>query len=969
MKKLYFLLLTLILAASCNQQKFQEVEGDELQTRICTLDNGLKIYMSVNHAQPRIQTYIAVHSGSRNEPADATGLAHYLEHMMFKGSTSFGTTNYEKEKPLLDRIEALYEAYGKTRESGKRKAIYHQIDSVSQLASQYFISNEYDKMMAHIGSEGSNAWTDLDETVYQEDIPSNQIENWAMVQSDRFQNMVLRGFHTELEAVYEEYNMGLNSDWDKLSDTVMGALFPTHPYRRGVIGLGEHLKNPSLRHIEEFFHQYYVPNDIAICLSGDFDPDEMVNILQKHFGRWKRNETLKQPVFPKQKPLTKPIRKEIITPNPEAIFITWSTDKASSLESDTLALLEQVLSNGKAGLFDTDIMQKQRAVEAGVQNMGMHDYGIFMLMGHPNPGQTLDQLFKILMFEMDKVRQGKFSADLIKGAITQMKLHNQEQFTSNEYRAQQFVHAFTLDIPWQQEAQKMERISKITKADLQKFVKRHFRSNNYVVVYKRQGEDPNNRYVEKPKITPIEGNRDSVSAFAKGIFQSKITPIEPKFIDFTADMAQSKVGQLPMLYTHNTENRLFTLTFELDYGVTADRRLTLAPEYVNLLGTGRLTAQQIAEQFYLLGCDMSIDAMNATTRVILHGLSENMQPALQLMERLLQSPKTDNAAFAQMIRNQLKMRQMHLDDFDSWSHELTPYLLFQNPSAKTYSNKELQVLKARDITDCLSQLLSHRHTIEYNGPMSAEDVAGVLKKLHLRQNYIEPLAKNLPAQILTGNNQVYIMPYHGTQSFIMRRYSCPGVKPKVKDLAINELYNEYFGGGMNTIVFQEMREKRSLCYHASAISIMPDRDQGSYNYFNTDIQSQNDKLSDALAVFTDITNDMPLSEKSFQISKQSLITSLRTNRTASWDIIPLYMYAKRLGLTEDHNHNIADPHRIIYNNVQRLTLTDLKTYQRSRIKAQCYHTIIAGDPEALDKTVLSRYGTVSTITPNKVMGF
>ena len=193
----FCLLATILCLFSCKDRNYESVNGDPMQTRIYTLDNGLKVYLSVNKEEPRIQTYIAVRTGSKNDPAETTGLAHYLEHLMFKGTKQFGTTDPEAEAPLLDEIEQRYEEYRTITDEATRKQKYHEIDSVSQLAAKYFIPSEYDKLMAAIGSEGSNAFTSNDVTCYVEDIPANEIENWAKVQADRFQNMVIRGFHTE----------------------------------------------------------------------------------------------------------------------------------------------------------------------------------------------------------------------------------------------------------------------------------------------------------------------------------------------------------------------------------------------------------------------------------------------------------------------------------------------------------------------------------------------------------------------------------------------------------------------------------------------------------------------------------------------------------------------------------------------------------------------------------------------------
>ena len=284
--------------SSCSKYKYETVMGDVTQTRIYTLDNGLKVYLSVNKEEPRIQTYIAVRTGSKNDPAETTGLAHYLEHLMFKGTSQFGTIDAEKEAPLLDEIEQRYEKYRKMTDSVERRQAYHEIDSLSQLAAKYNIPNEYDKLMAAIGSEGSNAYTSDDVTCYVENIPSNEIDNWAKIQADRFMNMTIRGFHTELEAVYEEYNIYLTDDTDKLYNALRNKLYPTHPYgTQTTIGTQEHLKNPSITNIKNYFKKWYVPNNVAICMAGDFDPDEVIATIDKYFGQWQPGEDVKQPEY------------------------------------------------------------------------------------------------------------------------------------------------------------------------------------------------------------------------------------------------------------------------------------------------------------------------------------------------------------------------------------------------------------------------------------------------------------------------------------------------------------------------------------------------------------------------------------------------------------------------------------------------------------------------------------------------
>ena len=301
----------LLCAGACT--RFETVKNDPLKTKIYTLDNGLKVYMSVNKEEPRIQTYVAVRAGGKNGPDESTGLAHYFEHLMFKGSEQFGTSDYAAEKPLLDQIEVLFETYRKTSDETERAAIYHAIDSISYEASKISIPNEYDKLMATIGSDGSNAFTSEDVTCYQEDIPSNQLENWAKIQSDRFQNMVIRLFHTELEAVYEEKNMSMVRDMEKVIEKLSQNLYPNHPYgTQTVIGTQEHLKNPSLVNIRQYFENYYRPNNVAICLSGDFVPDNVVDIIKQYFGAWEPNNNIQRKEVKEQPAITAPITQEVV---------------------------------------------------------------------------------------------------------------------------------------------------------------------------------------------------------------------------------------------------------------------------------------------------------------------------------------------------------------------------------------------------------------------------------------------------------------------------------------------------------------------------------------------------------------------------------------------------------------------------------------------------------------------------------
>jgi len=175
-------------ATDANGYRYEYVSNDPSSTRIYTLDNGLRVYLSVYKGEPRIQTLIPVKAGGKFDPANSTGLAHYLEHMMFKGNQNFGTKDWDKEKVLLDEIEQMFEEYREITDADARKEHYLKIDSLSNEASKYAIANEYDKMVSFVGVTGTNAYTKEDRTVYVNNIPANQIENWIQIESKRFDN-------------------------------------------------------------------------------------------------------------------------------------------------------------------------------------------------------------------------------------------------------------------------------------------------------------------------------------------------------------------------------------------------------------------------------------------------------------------------------------------------------------------------------------------------------------------------------------------------------------------------------------------------------------------------------------------------------------------------------------------------------------------------------------------------------------
>jgi predicted Zn-dependent peptidase len=641
---------------SDSKYPYETVGNDPLKARIYKLQNGLTVFMTVYKEEPRIQTYIAVRTGSKKDPSDATGLAHYLEHMLFKGTDKFGTKDFEKEKVYLDQIVNLYEVYRNTADKDQRKKIYHQIDSVSGLASQYAIANEYDKMMSSIGAKGTNAYTSVEQTVYTNDIPSNQLEKWITIESERFRHPVMRLFHTELEAVYEEKNIGLDNDGSKLWEALYRGLFPTHQYgTQTTIGTIEHLKNPSIQKVIDYYNTYYVPNNMAICLSGDFDMDETIKVIDEKWGALP-SKVVPEFIPPVETPITSPKIIDVYGPEAAEMYMGYRFSGANTRDADMITMISQILSNGTAGLIDMNLNQQQKVLEAGCFFDDMKDYSAFILYAKPREGQSLEEIKDLLLTQVELVKKGEFPDWLLSAIINNIKLQQIKRFESNRSRAHAFVNSFILGIPWNDYVSSLDRISKITKQDIVDFANANF-NNNYVVVNKRTGEDKNVQKVEKPEITPVNVNRKEQSEFLKGIVNTPVSDIQPVFIDYQNDIKQAALKyNVPLYYKENTENNTFNLYYVLDRGTNNNKKLGLAISYLEYLGTSKYTSTQLKQEFYKLGCSFSVSSSDDQVYVSLSGLNENFEKALDLFEEMLADVQPNKQALDNLVNDILKVR-------------------------------------------------------------------------------------------------------------------------------------------------------------------------------------------------------------------------------------------------------------------------------------------------------------------------
>lgn len=969
MKKSHFLctIISLLIfsaipfAQPVKTYTYESAPNDPLNARIYTLDNGLKIYLSVYKDAPRIQTYIATKAGSKNDPSDATGLAHYLEHMLFKGTDKFGSKEPSKEIELVSKIEDLYEVYRKTTDQDKRKSIYKNIDSLSLIASRYAIANEYDKMLSAIGATGTNAYTSLEQTVYVNEIPSNQIEKWLEIEGERFRNPILRLFHTELEAVYEEKNRGLDNDGRKKWEALYAGLWQKHTYgTQTTIGTIDHLKNPSMKKIREYFNTYYVPNNMAICLSGDLDPDKTVALIDKYMGNWKRKDVPKF-VAAIEDPISAPITKEVWGPETESVALAFRFPGSDSKDAELLEMMSSILMNGQAGLIDLNLNQKQKVLGAYSGEMINKDYSAHVLGGNPKQGQTLDEVKELLLSQIELVKKGEFSDWLLPAIINNKKLELIRYYESNTGRANAFVDAFIKEQDWAHYIGSIDRLSKITKQEIIDFAKKNY-SNNYVLVYKLTGEDKNVQKVDKPSITPVEVNRNDQSDFVKKIIETPVSPIEPVFVDYDKDIVKGKLkNNTPLLYNKNNENKLFSLYYVLDMGNNHNKKMGMATDYLEYLGTSKLSPEQVKQEFYKLACTYGVYSSDDKIYVSLSGLNDNMEKALELFESLLNDAQPNEEALRNMIGDILKQRADAKLNKKVIQRAMANYGMYGPTSSFTniLSETELKALKPGELIELVKSISTYQHRVLYYGPRNTDEIITVLNSLHKTPAQLKPLPIETKFVEQATGRTVYIVDYDMKQAEIT--LMSKSNKYNKEEIPVIELFNGYFGGGMSSIVFQEMRESKALAYSVYATYRQPSNPEKS-NYVYAYIGTQADKLPEAMKGMIELMNNMPEAEITFTSTKESIIQNLRTQRTTKSDILFNYEYAKKMG----HEHDI---NKDVFAKVPSMTFADIKAFQEKNFKNKDFTVLVLGKKDGLDNETLKKYGEIKYLTLEDIFGY
>lgn len=947
-KSLVFLTLLLPAIAVCAREI-----PEALKLKTYQLKNGLTIYLNEDHSSSSVMGMIAVKGGSKRDPKDATGIAHYFEHIMFKGSEKLGTINYSEEKVYLDSIATQYELLGKTEEKEARKAIQLKINELSLEAAKYAIPNEFDRVISQMGGTSLNAFTSYEFIAYLNAFPATQMEKWLDVYSDRFENPVFRLFQSELETVYEEKNMSADEMMTPFFEGVMKEMFKGTPYgEQTVLGSAEHLKNPSLAKMREYYEKYYVPNNMALILTGDFDSENVMPMIEKKFGHLK-SKPLAEPSEIKLTPFEgRHFVKKRLMPVKVGV-LGFHTVPEGHPDQLALEVCSRVLSNySSTGLLD-ELSNDNKLLEAGIEGMTFSEVGGQIIYMVPKLiGQSLNKTEELVMGQLTKLKEGNFDDSLLKGVKLEMIKENEENIENSKWRTYSLMETFIYDRQWADVLNYSERINAITKEEVIAIAKKYF-GDDYLAFYSKMGF-PKKDKVDKPPFKPVvPKNTEEKSDYFKQLSAMKVASVDPRFIEKNEDYKEGDLADnAHYFYVKNPINQVFSLNLKFKMGTVEDYRTDLASDVLRYCGTKDLPYADLAKEMQKLGAEFYCYAGSNTMTVRISGLEKNLKPTLKLMNDLLTDPQLAEKEKVKMVRSLKFQKKWDQKDVSVKSDALLDYALYKDQSEFLLSPnaKQLKKMELSALLEPLQNVLKRGVEMHYVGAIGEQQFADVAKA---ELTFVNDLEKHdqwheKAKEQYAGNTIYFVHDKKAVQTQI--RIVVQGDENELEDQFKCKVFNEYFSGDMSSLVFQEIREFRSLAYMAYGYYRLP-FDREYPGYFMGHMTTQADKTIEALETYTGLIQDMPAKPERMDIIKTSLKQSINNKRPTFRYLsagVPMWKYQ---GYDED-------PNKVWYPKYESISFDQVQAFYNEYMKNKPMIITLVGDKSRINMDELKKFGKI-----------
>jgi predicted Zn-dependent peptidase len=848
--------------------------GDPMDVTVHRLSNGMTVYISTVRDEPKFTAWIGVRAGSRMDPPDSTGLAHYLEHMLFKGTDDFGTLDSKKEAVHVERVRELYAQLRGVDEADKagRQKIFAEIDRHTQEMAKYAVPNEFDRMMSVLGVEDVNAFTSDEQTTYIGNVPSNRLEQWATVEAERFSDPVFRLFLPELEAVYEEKNLSLDRPFTRAWNAMHTALFPKHPYgTQTTIGAVEHLKTPAYQDMVDYFERWYVPNNMAIVLAGDIDAKTALPVLQKKFGHL-QPRSLPRPGPGEIVPLSERVFREVPGEGEQSVTLAWQTASIMHADEPALEVMDRLLDDSTVGLLNLELGLTQKVPRAGSWHSGMNESGYFAVQLGVRDGQKHEDVEAMAIDVLGKLKRGEFTEQDVDAVRLQQTVRRKEERESSWARAARMMNAFVEHRAWKDVLARDAAFDAVTREDVIR-VANEYLGEAFVAIYRREGKVDVPK-LEKPHITPVPIDPSRKSPFAAKVESMPAPQLRPQWAKEGEHYEHWTLASGEMIASKNARNDLFSLTYRVKRGYDKEPLLCYALDLFALSGAGKQSPEALQKELYSLGSSVSTGCDAAYSWITIDGIDANMEATLEVVDRWLADPRVEKGTLARHLENTLTGRRDHLEEDRYLTQALDLYAKYDRQSAwlQHPSNKQLKKASTARLGRLMKSVLTYKHRTLYFGPRSTEDAAKVVAR---------PGTFKDPGDVWTRKYRkvsgptIYFLHKDGAKANV--RFVIPRPPLVRDDRPVAELYSEYLSGNMSALVFQEIRESRGLAYSASSVYTAgrtPRDESGLLGFMST----QADKTPVAVATFLELLRSAKIQPDRLVAAKLALDQEYRASR-------------------------------------------------------------------------------------------
>ena len=940
--------------ACCSYQS-QAEDLNALKVKEYRLENGLTVWLNEDHSQPKVFGAVVVKAGAKDCPD--TGIAHYFEHMMFKGTDRIGTLDYESEKVLLDSIAMKYDELAMTEDTAARARLQKEINELSIRSSEYVIPNEFNRLINRFGGSGLNAATSYDATIYFNTFSPQYMVQWAEINSERLINPVFRLFQSELETVYEEKNMYGDFIGGQVMDTLMARYFGPHPYAYPIIGSTKNLKNPRLTEMHKFFEDYYVASNMALILSGDFDAQQVMPILEKAFSRIRSGNAPKQ-----EKVMLPPfngretMKVKFPIPFIKAMGLGFRGVSANHEDQVALNIAVNLLNNANGTGYLDKLMVEHKLMGALAINESMNEAGILAVAIMPKLLiQSYSSAEKMVWDEINRVKNGDFSDEMFNSLILEQKRQYASSLENIDSRATVMMNLFSQGKSWNDYLNEVARIESITKEDVVRVAQKYF-SNNYLCVTKSTGKYPKDN-LPKPAFSPVvPRNADASSSYAKQLEKIPEQQVAPRIIDFEKDVKTSKLTPLVTLYTTpNPLNDIFTLNISYGIGALEQPELMQLTNYLQLLGTESLSFEQFRSRLQSIGSTLAFDVTSDAFVMKVTGFDNHIDETMELVGDFIRHAKADDKKLRQIVDDAKVSEKAFFKSGDNVASALLEQVKYGDQSRylRKLSLSQIKKLKGKDMLAIYDKVRSVQCDLHYCGTLPVEKVIGTIRQhLPLERTTI---ASNSPyyreLKQYDRPTVFFIDMPDMAQSIVYGYVKGDPVDDKASRHA-SRLFSVYFGGDMSSLMFQEIREFRSFAYRTSGRYQLPNHaHKGTAGSFTAMLSTQSDKTLDALGVLDSLIREMPLKPERMEAVKQTLVNRINN------DYPPFRNLSEKVASTRMEGFD-RDPAEEFLRDIATMDMQDISRFYREQISGRPVVYVIAGNRKHIDMKKLAKYGTI-----------